>query len=400
MDVRPRRGLVVRALRRFWFLAVWVAVVCGLAATYSVRDSEPTYTAEARYIVPVAPPVADPLPGALPVVPSTLPENAYGAGIVARTYEIVLKDDDALLAAISASSGIPVTDLAESVAVVNLPGTPVLSVSYGAETEREVRAYFDSLSAILTTSSPTPNLPTGNLVPLRSPLTIEEVPGLAGIAPLIGTVAGLLLGLAAAVMLERVDARIWSAGDLRWLSRWPVFDLTGANRAAVVESVVIRALGSGTGPTATRIAVVAVPGTPLWAVSDAADELSQAELRMRLAGDVSIQSSPAVWEAFGCLAGDGVAERGVQVAESAVVITPHWARVSATAAALERLQDLGASNVLLVASEHFRSRRSRSGAPSEGSESVSSELDFLDESPAESTPARAQANRPAPSSRA
>ena len=400
MDVRPRRGLVVRALRRFWFLAVWVAVVSGLAATYSVRDSEPTYTAEARYIVPVAPPVADPLPGALPVVPSTLPENAYGAGIVARTYEIVLKDDDALLAAISASSGIPVADLAESVAVVNLPGTPVLSVSYGADTEREVRAYFDSLSTILTTASPTPNLPTGNLVPLRSPLTIEEVPGLAGVAPLIGTLAGLLLGLAAAVMLERVDARVWNAGDIRWLSRWPVFDLTGANRAAVVESVVIRALGSG--PHAARIAVVAVPGTPPYAVSDVADELSRAETRMRLSGDLSTQSPPARWEAFGCLAGDGVAERGAQIADAAVVITPHWARVRGTAAALERLQDLGTSNVLLVASEHFRSsRRGQPGPESvQSSESEMSALDFLETPESEPASARAQAPRPAPSSRA
>ncbi len=399
MDVRPRRGLIVRALRRFWFLALWVAVVCGLAATYSVRDSEPTYTAEARYIVPVAPPVAEPLPGALPVVPSTLPKDAYGAGVVARTYQIVLKDDDALLAAISASGGLPVADLAENVAVVNLPGTPVLSVSFGATTEREVRAYFDSLSAILTTASPTPNLPTGNLVPLRSPLTIEEVPGLAGIAPLIGTLAGLLLGLAAAVMLERVDARVWNAGDLRWLSRWPVFDLTGANRAAVVESVVIRALGSR--PHAGRVAVVAVPGTPGYAMGDVAAELSRAEQRMRLAGDLSTQSPPARWEAFGCLAGDGMAERGVQVAQAAVVVSPHWARVRATAAALERLQDLGASEVLLVATEHFRSaRRVHKGQDIAGSaELETSDLDFLEGS-ADPAPERAAMPRPAPSARA
>lgn len=354
-DDRTGRALVLPALRRFWPLAILIAVACGFVASWAAQEAgETTYTAEGQYLVPVAPPVAEPLPGEPPLVPSTLPTDAYDAGVLARTYELVLVNDDRLRAALAQGVGVTEGELADNTTVVTIPGTQVIRVTYTGTSAEEVETYFATLSALVSQQSPTPYLPTGNLVPLRQPSDIEANPGLSDVAPWAGALAGLLLGVGAAVLLERVDRRVRSQADVRWLVGWPVFEARGVAAGPSLETVVLRLLQGRDG--VDRVAVVAVPGTKPQVLGGVADDLASAEVRVRRSGALPQDGRVVQWAPNGRLADDGLAERAVQQADAAVVVVPRRARYRGVVAAAQNLHDLGAERVVLVMTDAHPSR--------------------------------------------
>ena len=366
-DAVARQGLTGRALRRFWPVAVVVALVCGAAATWAAQGISPVYSAEGEYIVPIAPPVVAPLPGELPAPPSPLPATAYDAGVAARTYELVLAGDNALLNELAAQSGIDVDDLVGDSDIVHVEGTRVLRVTFTSESEADVQAYFDTLTTIVTTASPTENLPTGNLRPLKLPDEIGEVAGVGGAAPIVGLLAGLLLGLATAVLLERMDSRLTGPADLRAIAGWPVFDLGGRHTSTAAETAVLRVLRGR--PGTQQVAVVTAPRTPFRSATEVAEDLAAAEARLRRSG--SLPAAGAVrWEPFGRLADDGYAERGAQTSDAVVVVTPRRASMRAVTRALQSVQDLGLSEVVAV----VPNRRRRTADPAAEAPDVEPEV--------------------------
>ncbi|WP_408606338.1 YveK family protein, partial [Cellulomonas bogoriensis] len=247
------------AIRRFWPVGLVVALVCGMSAAWATEQTaETTWTGQGQYIVPVAPPQPVPEPDEPPPPVTELPTNAYDAGVLARTYELVLEEDTLLLDALAEGTGMDRDDVQAGVDAVHVLGTRVVRVSFRAATEDEARGYFEELSALVTADSPSPHLPTGNLVPLGEPTEPEISTGLAGAAPLVGGAVGLLLGWGAMLLLERLDRRVLAAADVRAVAAWPVLDgLVGDRDEAFWESVVLRARHD---PQVRRVAVVTAPG--------------------------------------------------------------------------------------------------------------------------------------------
>uniref|UniRef100_UPI002027F861 hypothetical protein n=1 Tax=Actinotalea sp. C106 TaxID=2908644 RepID=UPI002027F861 len=268
-------------MRRFWPVALVVAVACGLAATWAAEQTaETTWTAEGQYIVPIAPPQPAPLPGEPPLPVTNLPETAYDAGVLARTYEVVLEQDDLLIDAVSEGAGLEREDVADGAEAVHLAGTHVIRVTFEAGDESSVEDYFTALSELVEQESPTPNLPTGNLVALSQPSDAEESLGVAGAAPWVGGAVGLLLGWGAALLLDRIDRRVLGARDVRSLAAWPVFDGASRGRStpAVLESVVLRLHHDGAVPQ--QVAVATAPGARATVGSEMAEALAAAEERL------------------------------------------------------------------------------------------------------------------------
>ena len=343
----PSRGTT--PIRRFWPVALVVAVACGLAATWAAQQTaETTWTAEGQYIVPIAPPQAAPLPGEPPLPVTNLPDTAYDAGVLARTYEVVLEEDDLLIDAVAESTGMDREDVADGATAVHLDGTHVIRVTFEGGDETTVREYFSVLSDLVAENSPTPNLPTGNLVALREPTEAEESLGVAGAAPWVGGAVGLLLGWGAALLLDRIDRRVLAARDVRALAAWPVFD--GASRGrrggAVLESVVLR-LHHG-GATPAQMAVATAPGVRDRAARDLARALAEAEERLVASGQLDATATATRWVPVGALDEDGAAEREAQVAQAVVLVLPRRTTMRATSAALRALDDVDIERAVVV----------------------------------------------------
>ncbi|MBO1752656.1 hypothetical protein J4G33_12655 [Actinotalea sp. BY-33] len=337
-------------------MALVVAVACGLAATWAAEQTaETTWTAEGQYIVPIAPPQPDPLPGEPPLPVTNLPENSYDAGVLARTYEVVLEQDDLLLDAVAESAGLEREDVADGVGAVHLNGTHVIRVTFEAGDEASVQEYFASLSELVAQDSPTPNLPTGNLVALSQPSDPEESLGVAGAAPWVGVAVGLLLGWGAALLLDRIDRRVLGAGDVRSLAAWPVFDGASRGRStpAVLESVVLRLHQDGTAPG--QVAVVTAPGTRDSVGADTAEALAAAEARLVASGQLAATTSGTRWVPVGGLDEDGAAEREAQGAEAVVLSLPRRTSMRATSAALRALDDVGTQEAVVLVTPTARS---------------------------------------------
>lgn len=361
-DTTPQRNVLGTALRRFGAIGLLVGILAGYgAAQFVERVSQTTYTAEGSFVVPLAAPV---LPDAVVTVVDPRPTSAYDAERLARNYAALISQDQALLTALEAPLGMPVDDLVDSIASVSLPSTAVIRVTFTAEEEATVLQYFASMRDLLAVQpSVTPNIPAGNLQPLRLPTDVIEQPGLAPVAPLVGALAGLLLGLAAAVLLERMTTQVRSAGDLRTLVPWPVLEVRGRISPQRYETFVLRVLDGR--PDVRAVAVLSVSGISASARAGFTAELRRAEERLRASGRLPDSGSLVDWQSLGRVPDDGSVERAVLDAGAVVVAVARHARLRPATSALQRLADLGVRDVLVVLGAPRR--QSDPSAPAEGS---------------------------------
>jgi len=325
------RGVLGRALRRFWAVALAAGLLAGLASWWAVSSlTATTYTATGLFIVPTAT-AAQSLAG------STLPESQYDAEGLAQTYTLLLVDDAELLDALSVVTDLPAEDLRDRAVAENVPSTPAIRVTYSGESEAEVQDYFTGLEEVVTTTGST-GLAPGTLRALSLPAQVDEVAGLRPVAPLVALLVGLLVGLAGAVLLERSDRRVQGPADLRDLSAWPVFDLRDHGGGARLETVALRLARSGR----TSVAVVTTAaGSP---------ELPEAladRLRRLPPGSAGTGAAPA-WAAAGQLQTDGHAEQAVLESGAALVVVAPSTRSRVVEDALRGVADTGVQDVAVL----------------------------------------------------
>src|SRR3712207_5956115 len=115
---------------------------------------------------------------------------------------------------------------------------PILA--FTATDEALARAYFTALNTALATGI-SPNIPVGNLILLQDAQVTSEG-GLNVSNRSVGILAGLLLGLAVAMLLERLDSRVRSSADLRSITELPVIDLSQAKAPMAADVLALRAL--------------------------------------------------------------------------------------------------------------------------------------------------------------
>lgn len=326
-------------------MALLVGIGAGfLTAQWVQSVSASAFTGEAALIVPIEPPLPDDV---VVTIPDPRPSTPYDAERTARNYAVLITEDRQFLDAISVATGVPVDDIVENSEAVNLPSSAVVRVVYTAETEAEASAYFEALRATVTAPvSPTANVPAGTLLPLRMPDQIDEQPGLSPAAPVVGAAAGLLLGLAAAVLLERLLTQVRSAGDIRTLVPWPVLTLPKVVSTERYETLVLRVLNSA--PAVRQVGVVTAASRSTYASVEFAGHLRQAEARMRESGRLVGHEAPVSWQPLGRIPDDGSSERALQDADAVVLALPRKPLLRPVTLALQRLDALALGPILVV----------------------------------------------------
>jgi len=328
------------ALRRFWWVVLAVTALTAAAANASAPFAPAQqYTAEGGFLVPVRV-VQD--PGTSPVR-TTTPNDAQ---LLARTYAVVLESDPSILTSISQQTGAPVEQLLGGLEVEAVSSTAVVQVSFTSTDEALTRAYFAALNNALATGV-TPNIPVGNLILLQEAQVTEEA-NFEVSNSAIGIVAGLLLGLAVAMLLERLDSRVRSSNDLRSLTDLPVIDLSRGTTPVADDVLALRALRLA--PHVSEVAVVGADARAARVAGDLVDRLRAAsEGLSRAATETGTDPVPrAIWTTYGVLGSGNAGELGVQRADATVLVLPVGTRLRAADRAFVRLRSLDISTVAVA----------------------------------------------------
>ena len=329
MPASARPSDVLRALRRFLALVLIVAVAGGAAAAALSYRSPAEFTGTATYLVP---------PGELPSGDVVTP---FDAERLARTYAVVIANDERLLRRIGRTLDRSTDAVGDRTTTTSLASSAAVRVQYRGKDRDEVRAYFDVLTSELEDQTP----PTLNIVPgsVRLLSVQEEIPQSGGGswgAVLAGALCGLLVGAAVATALHRANPRVRAAGDLRE-DRGPVVLDVDPGDGASLETLAHRMVSDL--PMGAGIAVLAA--TP--AAQRGAD---------RLAAELNRSARTARW--LPAPSGTG-GERTAQQASRTVLVVVSGERSERVAERLSELHDLGVREVVLA----VLSRRAAAKAP-------------------------------------
>ncbi|ABS05135.1 hypothetical protein [Kineococcus radiotolerans] len=313
--------LLFLALRRFWYIAVLCGVVAGVAASWAVQaTAQVVYSASATYIVPTAPAEAM----------TSHPTTIFDAQRLATSYPVVMENDEQLQGAVAAASGLTPETVKAGLNAEGLSGSNVLRVDFTAGSADEVGRFFPALTQTLGTGA-TPQIPPGNIELLRSPGEVTEQSGLAPLAPVIGVLAGLVLGLGGAVLLQRLDQRVDSAEDARTLGAAPVVSWSGtpdaaqrlvlSNRVGDAREVLLVDMTKHHPETAEAVAV---------AMNSRSEEGSTTRW---VAGDRPVTA-------------DGGSDEALVLADFVVAVVPRRARAGDYQAAVRYLSDIRPTRVV------------------------------------------------------
>ncbi len=362
-NARPQRGVLWPALRRFWLVALVAGLATGFATTSLVQaTATTTWAGEATYVVPIAdPPVAN-AEGVVPPADPRTANSSTDALRFAQVYALLLVEDGALLTVLSEATGMSVAEVVEATQAVPLPDSPIIRVSFAGETEAQVVSYYTALGETFEARPAiTPNIRPGNIRLLQA-AEIFAQPGLAPLAVALGVLAGLLVAVGGAVLLERLDPRLRSDADVRSLVDWPVLiapRTPGDARADVLVERIVRAA-----PSVRTVAVVGVAGVPTNEVREATERLAAVHAGQleaaaaRLPGDDVVSGTgtsrgparphPVEWAPGGSLGAAGSAERLVQDADVVVMLAPLGARLARLDLSVRSLQDLSVDPVIVA----------------------------------------------------
>ncbi|WP_298459326.1 hypothetical protein [uncultured Cellulomonas sp.] len=325
------------ALRRFWWVVLGVTVLTAMAAEAAAPFAPaPEYTAQGRFLVPVRT-VQDPDSP----LRNTSPNDAQ---LLARTYAEILPTDPVILDSIAQQSGAPVGEVASAMSVEAISNTGVVEVSFTGTDEERVRTFFTSLNTALATGV-TANIPVPNLLLLQDAQVTEEA-GLDVSNRTVGIVAGLLLGLAAAMLLERLDSRVRSAADVRSLTDLPVIDLSRSRKPVAADVLALRALRLA--PDVKEVAVVATDGPSNGISADLAERLRAANQNLVRSSSPAGHVPAAAWTPCGVLGSGNEGELGAQRADATVLVMTTGTRLRAADRAVVRLRALGISTVAIA----------------------------------------------------
>ena len=341
------------SIRRFATLVVLAAVVGAGVAGALAYGTHTSYSGDATYLVP-------------PATGSTTADGItpFDAERIARTYAVVLSEDEQLLDAVAAGMGHSEQHVADRVTAVALPNSSAVRVSYHASTRAEVRGFFDELTSQVTSAPPTPNLRSGTLTLLRGVDGISSSGGDWWVAALAGGLAGLLLGLGVAGWLGRATPRVYGAGDLRESGGPSVLDIDlGAGSA--VDALAVRLLADL--PEGAWIAVLAATPEAAATAADLSGRLAESVAALAARGEVHAATTAARW--IPTSLGDG-GERTAQDAERTLLVVPRGTALRTVAARLSDLRDLGAPDVVLAVTRSARRRHAKVAGKAEPSRAL------------------------------
>jgi hypothetical protein len=318
--------------RRFSTLVILCTIAGAGAGGLLSYASPPAYSGSGVYLVP----------------PGTGAQGGDGltpfdAERIARTYAVVIAEDEDLLDDLGQGVRRDADDVADRIQAVTLPSSSAIRVTYRGRTRAEVRTFFTTLTdAVEASTPPTENLRPDTVRLLQAPQDIERSGGGTPAAPIAGGLAGLLLGLAGAALLGRTDPRVADAADLREPGGPSVVDVDLADEGSV-EALVMRALeGHRTG---SRVAVVSTSERSRGQAEALAGRLDDVMRRLITDGELPPKAGGTLWAAASL--GGGRGERVAQDSARTVLVVPAGASLRDVAGRLADLRDLGVSDIVL-----------------------------------------------------
>jgi hypothetical protein len=324
------RAPLLVALRRYSTLVILCVVLgAGAAAAASYRSAV-AYTGSATFLVPVAAGTAN----------SVTP---YDAERIARTYAVVIGEDDQLLTALGHGVNRSAKEVSERTSTVALPNSAAVRVSYRGVSRSEVRAYFNALTSLVQSASPpSANISPGTLHLLNVDSDISQSGGGSWVATLAGAVGGLLIGLGAANFLTRSSPRVSAARELRQPAGPVVLDVDLADPNSVA-ALTIRTLDDL--PGGGWVAVVAATDTTRDKVEAIARTLGVTTTELVAEGALDDACARTRWLAAEFGRG---AERVAQDSDRTLLIVNRGDKLADVAMRMSDLHDLGVADVILA----------------------------------------------------
>jgi hypothetical protein len=199
-DRRRRRPRPAWARRRAWLLVLMVAT--GVVGGYvAARSAGTSYTARAIVVV---------VPGA-----GVAPGTAYDPRALAVTDAALIPQDEFVMRQTATALSLPLSQVEASVSASVEPGTAVIFIDYTAPSGfAAVRGAIDVATALVGSAPPSAAIRAHSLAVVSVPAAADETRGLRSLGLPLGAALGLLFGLAAVAIAERVDRRMDGKRDL------------------------------------------------------------------------------------------------------------------------------------------------------------------------------------------
>jgi len=248
--MRHRRRTV---LSRRVFRRLWVVGLClGIAGVISAQASSArtvTWSSSTTLLVP------------------TLIGHAYDAQQQATTYAALIPLDDGIATAVARQTGMSPNEVRGGLTVTNVQNTSLIVITFHAATPQLAARGVRAFSAAVSGPSPVSEaIQPNSLTVFNAPSPPGRSTSGGPILP-IGIMLGAIAGIAAAVILDRVDLRADDTETVERVVNAPVTDVREASReslAALAERW--RDLAGNTG----NVALIAVDRAAVPAASAAA----------------------------------------------------------------------------------------------------------------------------------
>ncbi len=135
--------------------------------------------------------------------------SANGAEVLAVTYAALIPDDQSLLQRVGNLTGVPASSVAGQINVQAVAGTSLLDVHFSAPSPAAALAGANDVARVLTAAaSPGPAIARGSISLVSTPHTASRSGSLRKYGLPMGTLLGLVVGGAGALLAERADRRV------------------------------------------------------------------------------------------------------------------------------------------------------------------------------------------------
>lgn len=188
-------GAIVKAMRRRWWIVVLAPLLAALAAWVAVGGAEDSYRMDSVLFVPSG--AGDDGPG-----------NAGESARLAAHYSELIPIADRIIVRVAETTGWTPDEVRESVSVTTLRGTSLMRLTVTGDDPEAVAAGLEAfVSSVTQGAGGQTTIPVGFIVEVSSDDEVTSVGSTTVPLVLAAALAGLVLGVAAAVALERADVR-------------------------------------------------------------------------------------------------------------------------------------------------------------------------------------------------
>lgn len=218
--------------RRGWIVVVAAILGGSLAFAVVVRTSV-TYSAQSVLVVPAVA-KGDVAPGE--------PDKAQR---LAATYAKIIPQRAEIVASVAKSVELTVAEVISATVVTNESGTGIIYVSAEVATDEGAVALASAWSAALASGEAAPNISPGSIQVVSVPSEAVATEPSSSASLIVGFLAGALLGVGIAWLVERSRPRIDNVRDARRVLGVPTSETSPSGIANLSSVILARCMEEG-----------------------------------------------------------------------------------------------------------------------------------------------------------